>query len=568
MLTPRVYRENVFLRTGLAVDAGSKDIRRYRARAHAAGSITSEVEKMLDELQRDPNRRIVQELFAPWRSEGSPTPPPGSAADLCAFHDRAVESHRTALELELDGGDPALRDEAWQQALTIWAALLHRDGMWDRLRDRAAAIADPRLTAADVERLRAELPDLLLGINARLAADLHDPSRQRELMETFAALAELELEQVDTALMRSVQDVLDRVDKACDEARDKAGSAGSGGLFIVSGFDTDVQADLAVVRNVLGDRHPAAVRVRDRAAETYRRCVVQHLNTRRDVGDPAALPFLETALDLAASSDVKGRAQEDLDTVREALEPAFGRPSGPTRPAMPSPRRTAVPEEPASVGWPWFFIVAGTVALMSGLRWWGGPWLAVAGGIVLWLALISLKRALLRRIDVLGRSCMTIGAILVLLGSLPWGGLWPSDATGLWGMGHAGMWLVGIGVMCVIEGAMYLGAYDDRAEERTAVWGITSTVYVGGVWLAGDGGWPAFVVVLVLALITLAAFCGAPAEVLIGLLSIGSLLTVAAVGVVGGTQTIGVVPTLIIAVVALLVVGAVGRASVRYAQRR
>src|SRR5262249_13955822 len=130
MLTPLVYSENVFLRAGLAVDAGSRDIRRYRARAHAAGTLTPEVEKLLDELQRDPNRRIVQELFAPWRTNGSPTPPPGMTAELCAAHDRAVEAHRAALELELDGGDPALRDDAWTRAITLWAPLVHDDRVW------------------------------------------------------------------------------------------------------------------------------------------------------------------------------------------------------------------------------------------------------------------------------------------------------------------------------------------------------------------------------------------------------------------------------------------------------
>lgn len=567
MLTPRVYRDNVFLHTGLPVDAGSKEIRRYRARAHAAGNLTPEAEKLLDELQRDPNRRIVQELFAPWRSDGSPTPPPGIAAELCATHDRAVEAHRTALDLELDGSDPAVRDDAWQQALTMWAALMYQKGVWDRLRDRAAAIADPRLTAADVERLRVELPDLLLGINARLAADGHAPARQRALMETFAAMAYVDAAQVDAVLARTVQEVLDRVDKACDEAREKATATRAGGLSIVSELDTEVQDDLARVRNVLGDRHPAAVRVRDRAAETYRRCVAQHLNARRDAGDPAALPYLRTALDLAASSDVKGSVEKDLRTVQEALRPVSRYSSIPTPRATTSPRPERVSREPASAGGPWFFIVAGTAFMVSGFTWWGGPWLAVVGGVLLWLALGSLKRALHRRLDVLGRSCLSIGAVLAILGNLPWGGLWPDGATELWGMGHRGMWLVGIGIVCMIEGAVYLGSVDDRAAERTAAWGVPLTTYLGGLWLMGDGGWPAFVMALGLAVITLAAFARAPAEVLVGLLMIGLLLTLTAVGVVAGIQTIGVVLTLIITVVALFVVGAMGRASVRLAQQ-
>src|SRR5690606_30627591 len=82
MITPRVYRDNVFARTGLAVDATSKDIRRYRARAHAAGTLTPEVERMLDDLQRDPHQRIVQELFAPRRTDPSSCPAVGAALTI------------------------------------------------------------------------------------------------------------------------------------------------------------------------------------------------------------------------------------------------------------------------------------------------------------------------------------------------------------------------------------------------------------------------------------------------------------------------------------------------------
>jgi hypothetical protein len=567
MLTPRVYRENVFLRTGLAVDAGSKEIRRHRARAHAAGTLTPDVEKMLDELQRDPNRRIGQELFAPWRTNGS-GPPPGMTAEECAAHDRAVEAHRTALDLELDDGDRVLRDDAWYRAITLWAPLVHQDGVWARLRDRAEAIGDPRLTAADVERLRADLPDLLLGINAQLAADGHAPARQRELMRTFAARARLGSDRVDTALTRTMQDVLDRIERACDEARDKAGATRSSGMTVVSQLDADALPALTTAREVLGDEHPAAVRVCDRAAETYRRCVVQHLNASGDVGDPAAARFLRTALDLAVSPDVTSRVQRDLDEVERAIGPVRRRATASNRSRTTVSRPGSVPQEAAPVGAPWLFIVIGTVAVVSGLGWWGGPWLALAGGLVFWFALGSLKRALGQRLDMLGRSCIGIGASHVLIGSLPWGGLWPGATADLWGMGDTGMWLVGIGVVCVIEGAVYLGAVDDRTAPA-AGWAVAATLYVGALWLGGGGGWPALVMALVLALITMAAFGGAPAAALIGLLTLGWLLTVTAVGVVAGIEGIGVVPTLIIAVVALLVVVAIGRVSIaRSAQFR
>ncbi|HLU97022.1 MAG TPA: hypothetical protein VKZ89_09315, partial [Thermobifida alba] len=304
-----------------AVDATSKDIRRYRARAHAAGTLTPEVERMLDDLQRDPHQRIVQELFAPWRADPSAAPTEDTTTDPYEKHDRAVAAHRTALDIELDGGDTDLLVSAWMGAVEQWAAMLEDDGVWGRLRERVAAIADPRLTEADVDRLRADLPDQFLAINARLAADGHDPGRQRGLMKHFAATAGLAPTTVDAALARTVQDRLDRVEKACDDARDKSMATGRGGLDIVSELDAEVREDLTRVRQVLGDEHPATVRVLDRVAETYRRCTVQHLNASGKIGDPAALPHLRTALQLAASSDVKNRVRKNLAAVEEAVDP-------------------------------------------------------------------------------------------------------------------------------------------------------------------------------------------------------------------------------------------------------
>jgi hypothetical protein len=189
MITPRVYRDNVFARTGLAVDATSKDIRRYRARAHAAGTLTPEVERMLDDLQRDPHQRIVQELFAPWRADPSAAPTEDTTTDPYEKHDRAVAAHRTALDIELDGGDTDLLVSAWMGAVEQWAAMLEDDGVWGRLRERVAATAGLAPTT------------------------------------------------VDAALARTVQDRLDRVEKACDDARDKSMATGRGGLDIVSELD-------------------------------------------------------------------------------------------------------------------------------------------------------------------------------------------------------------------------------------------------------------------------------------------------------------------------------------------
>lgn len=591
--TPRVYRDNAFLTTGLAVDAGGREIRRFRDRRVAEGTLTSEIDAALGVL-RDPPRRLVHELFALWRADGS------APRELVANHDRAVEAHRTALDLELDGGTPAARDDAWRRALTMWAALLDEPAMWDRLEARVADIDDPQLTLDDIDVLRDCLPDLLLDINAQLAADGHDPARQRALMGEFAMQARLGPERVEAALERTVAGVVGRVGRDCDAALEEI-QAGGSGLAALSRLDASVKPELATIRNVLGEQHPATVRTLDHAAETYRLCAVRHYNASDGTsGAGAIVPYLRTALELAVSPDRLSRIHADLDIVGRAAGTASSTRSGTggdsngdlfggQRPALMSPIdglkglvRVACYSTAALIatitlnGTKWVpavliiaigaacgyllpamrpvpvlraltFITIGLAAIATGIWWWDRPWVAVPGGVMLWLASSAMHTALRGRPAAQGWFSAITGVLMVIVGSLPWGGLWLGDGE-LWGAGHVGLWLVGFGHVYLVGAATGLGAARNRVDELTATLAAESALYMGAVWLWGGGGWPAFAAAFVLGIVTVAVLSGATREESAGLLALGSFLVPAAVLVVAGINSIGVIPTVLITV--------------------
>lgn len=593
--TPRVYRENAFLITGLAVDAGGRAIRRYRDRRIAKGTLTSEIDAALEVL-RDPARRLVHELFAVWRTDDADA---GALREVVANHDRAVEAHRTALELELDGDDPGLRDDAWRRAMSLWAPLMNEQAMWNRLRSRVVDIDDPRLTLDDVDVLRETLPDLILDINARLAADGHAPERQRALMGEFAARAGLGRDRVDAALERSVAGTVARVGRACDAAQVETAADGEAGLAVLSRLDASVKPDIDVLQQVLGARHAATVRTRDHAAETYRLCAVRHYNAAGESSAPALVPHLQTALDLAVSPTRRERISSDLDVAVNATRANVRYPNmrppartagggarvstGSGRPAEQANSRAmlkaaaaigvlgAIPlvatiatggalapligliimiviavvflvaaMEPVPVARGVALVAIGLTVIAIGVWWWGGPWVVLPGVFVTWTACSSLReRPAVHRL-----LSVATGVLLAGVGSLPWGGLW-LGGDGLWGGGHVGLWLVGFGHLFVANGGVSLGDVRIRKDGTRATWAVLATLFMGAVWIWGGGGWPAFAMAVMLCLVTLSVLRGAPGGESVELLGCGMLLVVLAVLVVAGLRTIGVLAALV-----------------------
>jgi hypothetical protein len=86
-------------------------------------------------------------------------------------HVVALSRHCQAIEAELDFLDHRADPPAgqWERALDSWRAVWQSDVFWAYLRQRVATLDDPRLLDQDVDRARAELPSVLLGLHEALA---------------------------------------------------------------------------------------------------------------------------------------------------------------------------------------------------------------------------------------------------------------------------------------------------------------------------------------------------------------------------------------------------------------
>lgn len=87
---------------------------------------------------------------------------------VLATHALAIAHHNQAISEELafaGGGGPG-GEEHWRRALAFWAVVLDSEAFWSYLRRRAEGYDDPRCRADDVDRLRDDLPAVLLGFNA------------------------------------------------------------------------------------------------------------------------------------------------------------------------------------------------------------------------------------------------------------------------------------------------------------------------------------------------------------------------------------------------------------------
>lgn len=320
LATPELYRRNAFRLSGLPVDASARQVRRRTEEVEAALRLGAEltvgdawlppttvdgdaVREALHRL-RDPVRRIVDEFFWLWPGLGGDTlpeaemtwdehveaEPPDPTARAIARHNRAIVSHLKVLESP--PRRPASTAERWRLAYANWRLVLGDDTCWRYLTDRVAALGDPRLRPGVVERLRRELPDLLLSIHARLTvAAVIDKSWDKtpwhgtQVSWHLAAMRESRLSsaEVDQALVSAVEPHISRLRALSERAT-------SATAVLSESVD-----DWRVVQLVLGDGHTVAAGVADSLASCVRECVVREVNSL-STADENALPRMREAV--------------------------------------------------------------------------------------------------------------------------------------------------------------------------------------------------------------------------------------------------------------------------------
>jgi hypothetical protein len=268
-LQPDCYRINAFRLAQLPAHATPRELNRRldkitmlaklgSAPEPARGPLSLVPPPDLDAMRhaierlRDPEARLVDELFWFWAADPNTETPEeslaalergdvaaarrlwqgardGEAASAVAQHNLAVLAHLMALDLEqralthgrpLDGWLCRLRDQSWADAWSHWKAVLANEAFWERLSRRIEELNEAQLPVTLAEELRRGLPVLLLRLNAELAvrwAERHFPleaQRHKELVHHSG----LDAGAIDEALRHALRPVRERIKSLCETA--------------------------------------------------------------------------------------------------------------------------------------------------------------------------------------------------------------------------------------------------------------------------------------------------------------------------------------------------------------
>lgn len=262
---PELYRLNSFRVTELPVDAEARDISRRQAVIKQAIEIGVPIppgygrvlplkeqtgaDQLSEAMQNltDPGQRLIDEIFWFWpREMGKSREDPalttlgsGEISQVYsnwlqlrdvpgdegnALHNLAILSHvlaldweHTALARDLQPEEQQERDTWWKRAFQSWRALLENEAFWSRVTARIRALDDPRLTTGMVQRIRMNLPQALLSINAHLATnaaerdDVAECQRQLDLLHDSG----FDKQDVSDALHHAVEPLRERIKAQC-----------------------------------------------------------------------------------------------------------------------------------------------------------------------------------------------------------------------------------------------------------------------------------------------------------------------------------------------------------------
>ncbi|MBT2208940.1 hypothetical protein [Actinomadura sp. NEAU-AAG7] len=349
-LGPDLYRENAFRVTGLGVHASARDIRRHAeklrvasrfgaesasgsASESAAGSAlfgaapdAAEARQAAQRL-RDPARRLLDELFWFWPLQpGRPDQAVAAvrrgdlgeaervwtdAASPAGRHNLAVLAHARALD---DSGAAP-----WPEAFAAWLRVVHDEEFWPLLEARARDLADPRLGPGTAARIRDDLPEALLTINARLAVTALRDGRRAEAEAQVAAMTGSGFDRLDVteALRRAVEPGAARLRTIGEHAEHTADADPARGAEAAERLLDQAAPLLDVLALAHPQDGPVLRGARDDVANRVLGCVIPYANATDDW--PPAVRVLERALPVAATTAVREHLSGNLDIAKGNL---------------------------------------------------------------------------------------------------------------------------------------------------------------------------------------------------------------------------------------------------------
>ncbi|WP_049579994.1 hypothetical protein [Streptomyces sp. SBT349] len=211
----------------------------------------------------------------------------------------------------------------WERAYAAWRLALDDDAGWRLLDGRIRELGDPRLRAVSAAAVREALPRVLLTIHAaeavRAARVRGGDAAARQHVAVMKGFVRDST--VKAVLAEATAPVASAVRLRIDTA---AGPGEAPGVLIraAGALVDDSEADLRVLRVVLGAKDPVAAGAADAVASAVHvravACVNKKAQDESAVGDPdltAALDRLRAAQRLAASGHVRVPIERDLGVL-------------------------------------------------------------------------------------------------------------------------------------------------------------------------------------------------------------------------------------------------------------
>jgi CheY-like chemotaxis protein len=359
--TASLYQVNAFRITNLSVDASLREVSRAAEKIEmmlklgrtppAAGIFPLEeaptVESVRNALQslKDPEGRLLQELFWFWPCAGDSTSDPALiamrqhqyqvAVDFwtrtkgakygIAIHNLAVFHHLGALNFAIRRfrtSQPAATEEIylWTSAYRYWKALLDRADFWEAVADRIRVIDDPRLKLEVAQQIWRTLPNAIVRVNARLAVaeaesgNFEEAGKQRQLMYSSAFGEAAAKEEMRRALSPANEEL----EGLCQNAEKESRSNPRTAHLVVRKLFEEKSRLLRAFNYLLGTGDPLCDAAHDRVAEAGRICIVDYVNQTEDWESTRLI--LEECMALAEGNALRLKLEEDLEIVGRNLQ--------------------------------------------------------------------------------------------------------------------------------------------------------------------------------------------------------------------------------------------------------
>ncbi len=363
---PEMYRQNAFRVLGVSTGSSYRSISRRKRRDQilekygggdsqsAAGNgrmlplqpgpDDTEIDTARQRL-RDPQRRIVDELFWIWPRD----PNNGSddeairalqrgdvkkAAEIwatwqkqddqagVAAHNLAVLYHLLALDWEVWAADGKMgEDDAkrlnsrWKRSFANWREVLARDSFWQRYAQRLHQLDDPRVPPGAAYEIREALPEALLLINATLALRAaRDRRRNRAKFHAWLTHKAGWDGAAERALGTVSRPIRERIESLCEDGERNKDNDPETADQTCEAFLTEAKPLLSSLECMFPEGHAVPEMMHDKVATTALHMQVQFGAETDDWARSEEL--LKMALPLARGATARQRIEKNLEIVR------------------------------------------------------------------------------------------------------------------------------------------------------------------------------------------------------------------------------------------------------------